>query len=180
MEDLSLHVLDVVENSVAAGAMSVRITIREDRQNDVLSVEIADDGCGMTDAVLRQARDPFFTTRDTRRVGLGLSLFEQAAKAAGGDLKIESRPDVGTVVRARFKYSHIDRKPLGDMAGTLFTLILANPAVEFTYTHERDGSTFSLGTKEIKTRLGLVPLTSPQGITAVRESIQRVRERLSA
>lgn len=176
MEDLSLHILDLVENSIGAGAKRVEILIREDRQKDLLSVEIADDGCGMSQSVLRKARDPFFTTRKTRRVGLGLSLFEQAARAAGGELKIESQPGAGTTVAALFQHSHIDRKPLGNIGDTLLTLIVANPEVEFVYTHRRDGAEVSLRTGDIRARLGPVPLSSPEGIAAVREGIEKVRE----
>lgn len=176
MEDLSLHVLDLVENSIEAGATRVEISICEDRRNDLMRIRIADNGRGMDEAVLRKATDPFFTTRQVRRVGLGLSLFEQAARAAGGSLKIESQPGAGTAVTASFQHSHIDRKPLGNMAETLLALILTHPEIEFAYTHQDDGEKVSLDTREISSPLASVPMSSPEAISAVRKSLEKVGE----
>ena len=174
MQDLSLHILDIVENSINAGAKNIEISIREDRARDLLTIEIADDGCGMNDGGLKKAADPFWTTRETRRVGLGLSLFEQAATMAGGTLSIDSQPGVGTRVTASFQFSHIDRKPLGDMANTLLTLIVGNPGVEFSYSYQNDESHVSLNTREIKARLGSVPIGSPEGISLLRRRLAKV------
>jgi anti-sigma regulatory factor (Ser/Thr protein kinase) len=176
MEDLSLHVLDIAENSIAAGAQHVEIRVKESRQDDLLSIEITDDGRGMGEDMLPKATDPFFTTRTTRRVGLGLSLFEQAAKRAGGEFKIASSPGAGTKVTGVFQYSHVDRQPLGDMNETLLALVVGNPQIEFTYLHQSDDSNVSFSTKEIKTQLGDVPIGSPQGISAVRKSLEKVKE----
>jgi len=139
MEDLSLHVLDIVENSIRAGAKEVEIRIDEDAKKDRLVIEIQDDGQGMDQAMLEKAPDPFFTSKSVRKVGLGLSLFREAARAAGGDLVLRSKPGRGTYVKATFRYSHIDRQPLGDMVETLRTLIIANPDVRFRYLHEKNG-----------------------------------------
>jgi anti-sigma regulatory factor (Ser/Thr protein kinase) len=176
MEDLSLHILDVVENSIEAGATRIEIAICEDRQNDLMWIRVADNGRGMDQTALRKARDPFFTTRTVRRVGLGLSLFEEAARAAGGGLKIESQPGVGTAVTASFQRSHIDRKPLGNMAETLLALILAHPEIEFAYTHQDDGARVSLDTTEIRSRLGSGLSSSPEAIAAVRKSLEKIGE----
>lgn len=176
MEELSLHILDIAENSITAGARSVRIRIREDRQADVLAIEIADNGRGMRAAELQKATDPFFTTRTTRRVGLGLPLFAQAARAAGGEFKVESRPGAGTTVTGVFQHSHLDRQPLGDIAGTLLSLAAGNPEVEFLCTYRKDHSEVSFSTEEIKAQLGGAPLQSPEGIAALRRSLERVRE----
>lgn len=176
MEDLSLHVLDIVENSIAAGAKHVVIWIRESRQEDLVSIEIVDDGRGMNEAVLQKATDPFFTTRTTRRVGLGLALFEQAARAAGGECKITSRCGAGTRVSALFQFSHVDRQPLGDMAGTLLTLVVGNPQMEFNYRYQTDDSDVSFSTAEIKAELDGTPIHSPAGIAAVRKSLEMLRE----
>jgi anti-sigma regulatory factor (Ser/Thr protein kinase) len=180
MEDLSLHVLDIAENSIAAGAQQVEIRVLESRRKDRLSIEILDDGRGMSEDMLQKATDPFFTTRTTRRVGLGLSLFEQAAKRAGGEFKIVSNPGVGTKVTGVFQYSHVDRQPLGDMDQTLFALIVANPQIEFTYLHQTDDSEVALSTREIKAQLGDVAINSPQGISAVRKSMGKVREQVTS
>ncbi len=119
MEELALHILDIAENSIAAGARHVDIRVSEDLAADRLTVEIRDNGRGMAEQVLRRAADPFFTTKGTRPVGLGLSLLEQAARAAGGSLRIQSRPGAGATVTAEFRHSHPDRQPLGDVAATL-------------------------------------------------------------
>lgn len=139
MEDLSLHVLDIVENSIRAGAKKIEIRIHEDLKADCLEIEIQDDGAGMDVSTMEKALDPFFTTKSVRKVGLGLSLFREAARAAGGDMIIQSQPGRGTNVKATFQHSHIDRKPLGDMSKTLTTLVIANPEVRFRYLHEKNG-----------------------------------------
>lgn len=178
MEDLSLHILDIVENSIAAGASRVEIRVRESRRDDRLTIEIADDGRGMREETLERATDPFFTSRTTRRVGLGLSLFEQAARRAGGDFKITSRPGVGTQVTGVFQHNHVDRQPLGDIAQTLLTLVVGNPQVEFSYVHQTGDSSISFSTREITARLRDIPLHSPQAIAAVRKSAEKLREQL--
>lgn len=175
MEELSLHILDIVENSIAAGARAVRIRVREDRLADILAIEIADNGRGMSEAVREQAADPFFTTRTTRRVGLGLPLFEQAARAAGGEFKLESRAGAGTTVTGVFQHRHVDRQPLGDVAGTLLSLAAGHPEVEFSYSHWKDGAEVSFSTEEVAAQLGDTPMQSPQGIAALRRSLERVR-----
>jgi anti-sigma regulatory factor (Ser/Thr protein kinase) len=176
MEELSLHVLDIVENSIAAGAKRVNIGIRESRQEDLLSIEIADDGSGMKEDMLQKATDPFFTTRTTRRVGLGLALFEEAAKAAGGEFKIASRPGAGTMVTGVFRKSHVDRQPLGDMTETLLALVVGNPQVEFTYRYQTDDSDLSFNTTQIKAELHGASVHSPEGIAVVRKSLEKLRE----
>jgi anti-sigma regulatory factor (Ser/Thr protein kinase) len=176
MEELSLHILDIAENSIAAGAGSVRIWVREDRPADVLTIEIADDGRGMNEAERQKATDPFFTSRTTRRVGLGLPLFEQAARAAGGEFTIESRAGAGTTVTAVFRHRHVDRQPLGDVAGTLLSLAAGNPEVELSYSHWKDGAEVFFSTKEVAAELGDASLQSPRGIAALRRSLERVRQ----
>ena len=176
MEDLSLHVLDIAENSIAAGASHVEIRVRESRREDRLSIEIIDDGHGMSEEMLQKATDPFFTTRTTRRVGLGLSLFEQAAKRAGGEFKIASCPGVGTKVTGVFQYSHVDRQPLGDMDQTLLALVVGNPQIELMYLHQADDSETSFSTNEIKAQLGDMPINSPKGISVVTKSLEKVKE----
>lgn len=140
MEDLSLHVLDIVENAVAAGARKVDIRISEDERQDLLTIAIADDGKGMDPEALKKATDPFFTTKKTGRVGLGLALLSQASKEADGQLEISSKVQGGTTVKATFRRSHIDRKPLGDMAQTLASLVAGHPEVRFIYAY-RSGET---------------------------------------
>lgn len=173
MQDLSLHILDIVENSLAAGARRVDIRIEEDRGTDRMSVQITDDGRGMDEEMARKALDPFFTTKTVRRVGLGLPLLAEACRMAGGELTLESCPGKGTTVRAVFQHSHIDRKPLGPMADTLLTLLIGHPEVELTYDHRKDGKAFSLDTREIKSDLGDIPLNAPEVVPALRAFIQK-------
>ncbi len=145
-----MHVLDVVENSVMAGASKIRISINEDTEKDLLSIEIEDNGSGMDEETVKKVLDPFYTTRTTRRVGLGLPLLAQAARETGGDIEVNSEVGKGTEIRASFQHSHIDRKPLGDMEETLVTLIAGHPEIHFVYEH-RDGETrFRLDTDEMR------------------------------
>ncbi len=149
MEDLSLHVLDVAENAVAAGAKRVDIRIEQEEENDLLVIEIQDDGKGMDAEDLKRAADPFYTTKTGKRIGLGLSLLTQAAREADGTMEIKSQPGSGTLVRATFKESHIDRRPLGNMADTLSALVAGNPGVRFTYTYTSGETRLSMDTADI-------------------------------
>ncbi len=171
MEDLSLHILDIVENSIAAGAGRVEIIILEDIKRDIFSIEIKDNGRGIDRETLKKVADPFYTTRTTRKVGLGLSLLSQSAKEAEGDISIASEKDVGTVVHAYFKRSHIDRKPLGNIADTLIALIAGNPEIDFFYEHKVDDKTYSIDTKFIRSKLEVVPLNSPEVLMMIRDDI---------
>ena len=150
MQDLSLHILDLVENSLRAGAKLIGISVFEDMEQDLLTVEIRDDGKGMDPQTCSQAADAFFTTKPRRRVGLGLALLAMAAKQAGGGLHISSLPGVGTTVRATFRLSHPDCKPLGDMSATLETLVAANPEVDFIYEHRRGAEVARLDTRKVR------------------------------
>ena len=180
MEDLSLHILDIVENSIAAGANRVEIRVIEDTRKDILSVEIRDNGKGMSEEVLENAVDPFYTTRTTRRVGLGLSLLSQSAKEAEGNMTIKSKKGEGTTIYAYFKHSHIDRKPIGNMAETLIVLIAGNPDIDFLYEHRLNNRAYSIDTKDIREELGDVPLSSPGVIEVIRKDIRNGLKILSS
>ncbi|MEA2095380.1 MAG: ATP-binding protein [Candidatus Cloacimonadota bacterium] len=150
MEDLSLHILDVVENSIEANASKIVIKIVEEKSNDLLVVEIKDNGRGMNKEIINKVLDPFYTTRTTRNVGMGLSLLAQAAKESNGDFEIISKVNVGTEVKATFQYNHIDRKPIGDMKNTLITLMLSHPEINFVYEHQDDDGNYILDSKELR------------------------------
>jgi signal transduction histidine kinase len=137
MQDISLHILDIAENSINAAASRVEIRIVEDTKNDLLTVVISDNGQGMDEETMRRAPDPFYTSKPGKRVGLGLSLLAQAAREGGGSFTIESEPDGGTHLIARFVLSHPDRKPLGDIDGTVHMLQLTHPDIVFEYKHIR-------------------------------------------
>jgi len=149
MEDLSLHILDVVENSIAANASKIIIKIIEEKEKDLLVIEIKDNGRGMNEETINKVLDPFYTTRTTRRVGLGLSLLQQAAKESNGDFEINSKPGVGTEIKASFQDSHIDRKPIGDMNSTIVTLITSHPEINFIYEYQDEEDNYVLDSKEI-------------------------------
>ena len=133
MEDLSLHILDIAENALRAGAESVVIRLAQSKRQDRLVLEVVDDGEGMSEEDARRSLDPFFTTKCGKRVGLGLPLLAQAAEQAGGNLEVESAPGRGTRVTATFGLSHIDRAPLGNMQETLECLRATHPEVRFRY-----------------------------------------------
>lgn len=136
MENLSLHILDIVENSIRADAKEILIEIVEDTEKDLLTVLINDDGKGMDECILKNVLDPFFTTKNGKRVGLGLSLLSQASKQAGGKLTIDSKKGEGTKVEATFRLSHPDIKPMGDMIETIAVLIASHPEIRFIYSYE--------------------------------------------
>lgn len=161
MRELSLHVLDILENAVAAGATLIRLEIIEDSAHNRLTIRVTDNGRGMDPVTLRRATDPFFTTRTTRNVGLGLPLLQAAAQRCNGDLTIRSQPGMGTQVVAEFQRDHIDRAPLGDMRSTLLGLILSQHPCDLHYEHWVDDRGFTFDTIETRRLLGGVPLTHP-------------------
>jgi hypothetical protein len=173
MQDLSLHILDIVENAIASKASHVAIRITEDPEQNQMVVEIEDNGEGIPPQLLEKVVDPFFTTRSTRKIGLGLSLLQQAAQACEGELQVQSLQGKGTLVRASFRYNHIDRKPLGDMASTMVTLMAGNPQMDFHYAHRKGGRTFVLDTLELKRELDDVPIHHPKVVQFVREEIHK-------
>lgn len=164
MEDLSLHILDIVENAIAAKAGRIEISVVEEPEKDRLIIEIKDDGFGMDEEIRQKAVDPFFTTRTSRKVGLGLSLLAQSAREAGGKLEIESHPGDGTRVKATFQYGHIDRKPLGNMAETMAMLFLGNPEIDFHYTHVKGENSYSLKSEWLRERFHDQRSVTPEAI----------------
>jgi len=150
LRELALHILDIAENGITAGADCIRIQVAEVRSEDLLTIKIEDNGRGMPAEKLKNPTDPFITSRTTRRVGLGLSLLAAAAQRCDGKLEISAEPGRGTSVVATFRYNHIDRAPVGDMASTITTLIMGNPQIDFVYTHIIDAAKFSLDTRELR------------------------------
>lgn len=171
MVDLSLHILDIVQNSIRAGAKLIRISIKEDIQQDIYSMVIEDDGRGMDGETLTKVTNPFYTTRTTRKVGLGLPLLKQNAEMCEGKLSISSEPGKGTLLEVVFKHSHIDRPPQGDIASTMKILIAGSPEIDFEYHHKVNSSGFQLATKEIKDTLDGVPINEPEVLSFIESMI---------
>ncbi|MBE6677667.1 MAG: sensor histidine kinase [Ruminococcaceae bacterium] len=154
MHELSLNVLDVAQNSVSAGAKLIEISVRENTSDASMVISIRDDGCGMSETTVRNVCDPFYTTRTTRKVGLGLPFFKQTAEQTGGSFLIESKVGKGTLVRAEYKTDSIDCMPLGDICSTIACLVTLNPHIDFRFVSEKDGNEFVFTTMEIKQILG--------------------------
>lgn len=171
MKELSLHILDIVQNSISAGAGTVKISISESCADDVLVISVEDNGCGMSREFVSRVTDPFTTTRTTRKVGLGIPLFMLAAQQAGGSFDINSREGAGTTVTARMVRSNIDRSPIGDMAGTIVNLISVNPCITFIYLHKTDSGEFLFDTNQIKEILGDVSITDYSVLTWIKDYI---------
>jgi len=171
MQDLSLHILDIAENSITAGASRISVKISESRKVNLLTLEVSDNGRGMDEDMLRHAEDPFYTTRTTRKVGLGIPLLSQSAKDCGGEMKIETEKGRGSKIMASFQYDHIDRKPLGDITATIIVLIAGNPHIDFIFQLIREEEELLVDTAELKNDLGNVPLNSPDVIRIIKETI---------
>ncbi|MBQ8732015.1 MAG: sensor histidine kinase [Oscillospiraceae bacterium] len=171
MQELSLNVLDVAENSVSAGASLIEVEVWEDPKADLLTILIRDNGCGMTEEQVRQVTDPFYTTRKTRKVGLGVPFFKLAAELTGGSFSITSEVGKGTETKAVFVRSSIDRMPLGDMAETMVSLIGCNPDIDFIYRYGFGEALFEADTREFREILGDVSLAEPQVRSFIREFI---------
>ncbi len=162
LPEISLNILDVANNSIRAVADPVEIQIRICNAKNILTVRITDNGCGMTDEQVSRVEDPFFTTRNTRAVGLGIPFLKQAAELTGGSMWIESNPHMGTTIFTSFGLFHIDRMPIGDISSTIYTLILANQEIDFLYIYECDGKEYQLDTRSFRQVLGDVRFDTPE------------------
>lgn len=178
MQELSMNVLDVAENSVAAGATLVAITLSIDTAAKRMTLTITDNGKGMPPEMAARVTDPFCTTRKTRKVGLGLPLLKMAAEMTGGALSIESTVGKGTCVTAWFTLGHIDLAPLGDMSATVAGLIQCSPDIDFVYTVQADDEQFAADTRELRAVLDGVPLSEPSVALWLREYLAENTEQL--
>jgi len=171
MRDLSLHLLDIIQNSISAGADKITVSVYADDDADTLTVMIEDNGSGMDEKLLKQVTDPFITTRSTRKVGLGIPLLKASAQRASGDLTISSVKGEGTTLSAVFKISSIDRLPLGDVAETMVDVITAEPEITFRLKLKSKKDEFIFDSSEVKQKLGDVPITQHEVITWIKEYI---------
>lgn len=183
MKELSLNILDITENSVKAGATLTEIIIKE--QGSVLTLTVKDDGCGMTEEVLKSVTNPFYTTRKTRRVGLGIPLLKLSCEQTGGNLAITSRDKErfptshGTTLVATFYKDHIDFTPIGDVVSTVTTLIQGHPDTDFLFIHENEGGRVSLDTREIKEVLEDTPINSFEILLWIEDNLKEQYKELN-
>ncbi len=179
MDELSLYVLDITMNSVRAGATDIQIELVED--GDWLTLTVKDNGCGMTEEQLARLANPFFTTRKTRKVGLGIPFLKMLAEMTGGDIEVTSVHESvsehhGTTTRARFGRKHIDFIPLGDMVETVKTLIQGSPEINFCYRHKTEGGEVELSCAEMREVLGDIPLNQPEILTWIGDNLREQYE----
>ena len=172
MNELSLHILDICQNSIKANANLIEIIITDNRKSNLFVIEIIDNGFGMDKKTLSEVADPFFTTRTTRKVGLGISLFKMAAEMAGGCLEISSVVDEGTKVIATFQNDHIDRAPLGDIEDSLSILILNENMIDIYYEHRFNDKTYIFDTREVRKVLDGIPFTDYNVIMWIKNNIK--------
>lgn len=172
LPEISLNVLDVAENSIRVQASLIEISVGIEETEDLLTISIRDNGCGMTTEQIQNVEDPFFTTRTTRKIGLGIPFFKMAAESTGGSFSIQSEVGKGTVTEAVFHLSHIDRMPIGDMTCTIHTLIVYNPQTDFIYTYRLNDKSFTLDTREFREVLGGIPFNSPDVSAYIKDFLE--------
>lgn len=172
MKDLSLYVLDIAQNSIRAGASRLEIELFENEATNELGLVITDNGKGMDPLTLEKVKDPFFTTRSTRKVGLGLSLLDQCSKSCNGNLDIVSKKGEGTKIKAIMQLDHIDRPPVGDLASTITSLLTIGENKELIYKHLYNGDLFEFSKSEISEMLDGISLQQPWILKKIRELIQ--------
>lgn len=180
MRTLAEHILDIAQNSVRAKATLIEIIVDESKKNDLWTFTITDNGCGMDEEMIKRATDPFFTSRTTRKVGLGLALLQQNTSAAGGRLTIKSKPGKGTVLKAEFQLSHVDRPPVGNISETLYLLFLGYTTGELQYEHKCEKAKFNISSSELREALGEVSLQNREVRDGVIELIKTNLDEIGA
>lgn len=172
MKTLSDHILDILQNSVNARATLIEIIVEENKKKDICSINIIDNGCGMDEETLKLATNPFFTSRKTRKVGMGLSLLKQNAEQANGSFSLKSKLGEGTRLKAIFQLSHIDKPPLGDIWETFYLTMLSNKSINFLYQHKTEKGVFQIQSTEIREMLGEVLLKQKEIRAGILELIK--------
>lgn len=167
-----MHILDIFQNSIRADATTIGLEINEDTLQNQLKVIFTDNGNGMSEEIIKQVTDPFFTTRATRKVGLGLPLLKQNAERSGGSLDIKSQERKGTRITANFELDHIDRPVLGDIPGAIVLTSASNPSISFNYLHTKDGKRYQYLTSEVKETLGDIPINDFRVYQYLKEMIE--------
>lgn len=172
MRELSLHLLDIAENSISAKAQNITIEVIEDLRTDLLQLSVQDDGCGMTPEMAASVVDPFVTSRTTRKVGLGIPLLKEAAELCNGSFQLTSKVGEGTFIEVKFQHSHIDRMPLGDLSATLLHLLVANPGIHWVFKYRYNDRDFIFDDGPIKKEIEGLPLSEPSILNCLREMLQ--------
>lgn len=162
MKDISQHILDIVQNSISANATQIEVTINNSIKNNIYELTISDNGKGMNNETLEKVIDPFYTSRTTRKVGLGIPLLKQNSELTGGTFSITSQIGIGTKVKAIFVNNNIDKLPDGDISGSIVLLVITNPNIDFIYTYKTDIGDYIFNTIKIKQVLGDMPITQPE------------------
>jgi anti-sigma regulatory factor (Ser/Thr protein kinase) len=171
VKELSLNILDIVQNSIRAKANLIEILINESENEDFIKIQISDNGNGIPKEMLKVVTDPYTTSRTTRKVGLGLAFLKQHAEMSDGGVEVESIEGMGTKISASFSLHHVDRQPMGDIAGVIKILIMANPDIDFVYFHKSDNGEFCIDTREIKVLFEVNNLTDNNLMQDVKEMI---------
>ncbi|MCX7845443.1 MAG: ATP-binding protein [Dictyoglomaceae bacterium] len=171
MKEISLHILDLVENSIEAGAKNILLEIV--KNNKILKIRIKDDGKGIPEEILKEVKNPFTTTRKTRKVGLGLALFNEVVNNCGGNLEINSKVGKGTELIAILPASHWDLPPIGNISGTIYALIATCPHVDFSFKISFGDKNFEFSTKDLKEELGEIPINHPQALSLLRLYLEK-------
>ncbi len=181
MEELSLHIMDVLQNSLGAGARRIDLEIEEDKERDRLVIRVKDDGKGMTREELKRVQDPFYTTKREIGVGLGIPMFKWVAEHCDGSFFMDSEPGKGTVLEAVMRLSHIDRPPMGNLADTLLGMVVSSPHVRFVIRYKSNKGEFLFDTQEVKEILGDVPLSSAEVVGFLKKYLaENLREVMEA
>ena len=173
MKDLSMHIMDILQNSTRAKATEITLEVLIDSAQDTLTLIFKDNGCGMSEETVKKVIDPFYTSRTTRKVGLGLPLLKQNSEMTGGSMAIQSKEGVGTTVTAIFGLTHLDTPPMGDLAGTIVLTISAYPDIRFIFHYKRDDEVdYVLDTDEVYEILDGVPINDPDVIASLKEMVE--------
>ncbi len=172
MKDLSLHIIDIFQNSVSAKATKIELTIVEDLMSDILIITITDNGIGMSEEMRNNVTDPFFTTRTTRKVGLGIPLLKQSAEVCNGYMQIYSVLGEGTKIKVQFQHSHLDRKPFGDLASAVMLTASSYPNIHFVYKHSVNEKDYCFDTDEVNAILDGISIQNPEIVLMLKDMIQ--------
>ena len=172
MQEIAMTILDIAQNSIRACAKLIQIVIRDSHKDNIIHIECLDDGCGMDDKTLQKVTDPFYTTRTTRQIGLGIPMFKESVEATGGWFSIESQKSVGTKIIGEYVKNHLDTPPMGNIAETLITLIQYDDHIDYVFQYICDDFEWVLNTKEIKDILDGVPINQPDIILWLKDYIK--------